>query len=114
MPHVNLLYPFYPPEVFDEALPRLVEVCAKIAPFLVTLVEVRTFQHSSRKATLWLAPEPKEALIRLQAALLAGSSPGLLAGILPDLSKPAIGERIGVGKPPHHQSASMSKRSTAG
>jgi hypothetical protein len=30
MPHVNLLYPFYPPERFEEALPRLIEACAKI------------------------------------------------------------------------------------
>jgi len=71
MPHVNLLYPFYPSEQFDQALPRLVDACAKIAPLVVTLAEFRFFLHSSRKATLWLAPEPKEDLIRLQAALQA-------------------------------------------
>jgi 2'-5' RNA ligase len=69
MPHVNLLYPFCPPEEFDQALPALLDACAKIASFSVTLAEFRLFQHSSRKATLWLAPEPKEELVRLQATL---------------------------------------------
>src|SRR5262245_42595213 len=55
----------------DEALPRLVAACARIAAFAVTLAEFRFFQHSSRKATLWLAPEPSEELVRLQAALQA-------------------------------------------
>src|SRR6202043_2332767 len=51
MPHVNLLYPFYPPERVSEALPRLVEACMKIAPFLLSLNEFRIFQHSSRTST---------------------------------------------------------------
>src|SRR3954454_18925256 len=46
-PHVNLLYPFYPAERFKEALPTLVDACAKIAPFTVTLADFRFFQHSS-------------------------------------------------------------------
>lgn len=70
-PHVNLLYPFYPPERFDEAAPHLVAACARISPFTVMLAEFRFFRHSSRKATLWLVPEPKEDLVRLQAALQA-------------------------------------------
>jgi 2'-5' RNA ligase len=71
MPHVNLLYPFYPPERFDLALPPLINVCAKIPAFTVTLGEFRFFQHSSKRATIWLAPEPREDLVRLQAALQA-------------------------------------------
>jgi 2'-5' RNA ligase len=70
-PHVNLLYPFYPDERFAETLPRLVDACARIAPIQVILAEFRFFLHPSGKATLWLAPEPQEALIRLQAALQA-------------------------------------------
>jgi 2'-5' RNA ligase len=68
-PHVNLLYPFYPPERFDEALPRLFATCTQIVSFDVALAEFRFFRHSLRKATLWLAPEPREELVRLQAAL---------------------------------------------
>jgi hypothetical protein len=60
-----LLYPFYPPEQFHQALPCPVEACAQLAPFAVTLAEFRFFRHSSRKATLWLAPEPEEELVRL-------------------------------------------------
>jgi 2'-5' RNA ligase len=91
MPHINLLYPFYPPERLDGALPRLVDACAQTAPFVVTLAEFRSFRHSSRKATLWLAPEPREALVRLQAALQA-ACPGcddlsrFAAGFTPHLS----------------------------
>jgi 2'-5' RNA ligase len=64
-----LFYPFYLPERFDEAVPRLAAACAEITPIVVTLTAFRFFRHSSRKATLWLAPEPKEDLVRLQAAL---------------------------------------------
>jgi 2'-5' RNA ligase len=70
-PHINLLYPFYPPERFGGAVPRVVAACARVAPFVVTLAEFHFFRHSSRKATLWLAPEPKDDLVRLQAALQA-------------------------------------------
>jgi 2'-5' RNA ligase len=70
-PHVNLLYPFYPARQFKEAHPSLVAACARITPFTVTLAEFRFFLHPSRKATFWLAPEPKEDLVRLQAALQA-------------------------------------------
>lgn len=40
-------------------------------PFLVTLSEFRHFSHPSGSATLWLAPEPREELVRLQEALQA-------------------------------------------
>jgi 2'-5' RNA ligase len=71
MPHVNLLYPFHPSERFDQAVPHLVAACAQIAPFNVTLTEFRFFRHSSRKATLWLAPQARDDWARLQAALEA-------------------------------------------
>jgi 2'-5' RNA ligase len=71
MPHVNLLYPFYPPERFDGVIPLLVEACANITPLAVTLAEFRFFRHPSGQATLWLVPEPAEALVQLQAALQA-------------------------------------------
>jgi 2'-5' RNA ligase len=69
MPHVNLLYPFYPPEQFDQIVPDLIRARARITPFVVTLAEFRFFVHPSGKATLWLAPEPREEFVRLQAAL---------------------------------------------
>jgi 2'-5' RNA ligase len=69
MPHVNLLYPFYPPERFDRIVPDLVRACSKVNPFVVTLAEFRFFVHPSGRATLWLAPEPREEVVRLQAVL---------------------------------------------
>jgi 2'-5' RNA ligase len=71
MPHLNLLYPFYRPERFAETVPRLVAACARITPYGLTLAEFRFFRHASGTATLWLAPEPAEAVVRIQAALQA-------------------------------------------
>lgn len=69
MPHINLLYPFRPAEQFADAVPRLADACAKVTPLAVILAEFRFFRHTSGRSTLWLAPEPKEGLVRLQASL---------------------------------------------
>lgn len=69
MPHVTLLYPFVPRENFDEVQSKLGDACRGIEPFDVRLAEFRDFGHGGGSHTLWLAPEPKGALLRLQAAL---------------------------------------------
>jgi 2'-5' RNA ligase len=56
MPHINLLYPFYPAEQFVEVVPRLATACARVSAFPVTLAEFRMFAHPSGRVTLWLAP----------------------------------------------------------
>jgi 2'-5' RNA ligase len=71
MPHINLLYPFYPAEYFAAVLPRLTTVCRQLHPFEIVLRDFRFFVHPSGRATLWLAPEPAEPLRALQAALQA-------------------------------------------
>ena len=71
MPHINLLYPFRLQGEFPAIMPTLRTVCASIAPFTISLGEFRHFRHSSGRCTLWLAPEPAEALQRLHAALQA-------------------------------------------
>jgi RNA 2',3'-cyclic 3'-phosphodiesterase len=71
MPHITLLYPFMPREHFGEALPRLLEVGRQSAAFQVTLTTFRAFTHAFGKATIWLAPEPHQVLVTLQAALQA-------------------------------------------
>jgi 2'-5' RNA ligase len=73
MPHIYLLYPFRPLAEFATVLPTLAAACASIEPFAVTLGEFRFFRHGSGRCTLWLAPEPAEALRHLQAALQAPS-----------------------------------------
>jgi 2'-5' RNA ligase len=69
MPHVTLLYPFRPREEFAALESRLRVVCAEIEPFEVHLGEFRHFEHGRGGHTLWLAPEPAEGLVRLQAGL---------------------------------------------
>jgi RNA 2',3'-cyclic 3'-phosphodiesterase len=69
MPHITLVYPFRPRHEFDQLAERFAAACEAIEPFQVELVEMRFFQHRRDSFTLWLAPEPKEALIRLQAIL---------------------------------------------
>ena len=71
MPHINLLYPFVPPEQFDEAADRLTEACREIAPFGVILGQFRFFTHRSGRSTIWLEPEPHKSFLALHERLLA-------------------------------------------
>jgi 2'-5' RNA ligase len=71
MPHITLLYPFVPRVQFDEILPGLMQVGRQHAALQVTLTTFQAFRHGSGKATIWLAPEPRHALVTLQAALHA-------------------------------------------
>ncbi len=69
MPHINLLYPFLPPERFDWILERLAAACAELSPFEIELAEFRRFVHKQGSATVWLAPEPAERVVELHEAL---------------------------------------------
>lgn len=71
MPHINLLYPFRPPEAWPALLKSIAERIRPLLPFTVRLSEIRYFRHRSGRCTLWLAPEPRETLDALQQALLA-------------------------------------------
>jgi 2'-5' RNA ligase len=75
MPHITLIYPFRPSDEFPTLAERFSAVCGGVEPFRVELVEIGFFRHRRESFTLWLAPQPKEALVRLQA---------LLGGIVPD------------------------------
>jgi RNA 2',3'-cyclic 3'-phosphodiesterase len=69
MPHITLLYPFRPHDEFAELAQRFAALCAGVEPFRLELAELRWFRHRRESFTLWLAPEPGEALIRLQRIL---------------------------------------------
>jgi 2'-5' RNA ligase len=73
MPHVTLLYPFAPRYELPKLLPALEAACAALSSFEATLASFRVFQHRSDRSTLWLAPEPREAFARVQAALQAAA-----------------------------------------
>jgi 2'-5' RNA ligase len=69
MPHITLLYPFRPRAEFDRLVEALTQACRRVAPFRVELAELQAFRHRQQQFTLWLAPQPQEALRRLQAAV---------------------------------------------
>jgi 2'-5' RNA ligase len=69
MPHITLLYPFRPRREFEVAAAHLARACQSIPAFELTLAAFDFFEQRRESYTLWLAPEPKEALIELQAAL---------------------------------------------
>jgi 2'-5' RNA ligase/uncharacterized protein (UPF0248 family) len=72
MPHINLLYGFLPEASFAEARGVIAEALRGVAPFEITLDEVRSFHHRESR-TVWLRPlsEPQNALEALQAKLEA-------------------------------------------
>jgi 2'-5' RNA ligase len=70
MPHITLLYPFRPVVAFEQVTPLITRVCRSVEPFEVQLTRFDFLIHSRRKATLYLIPEPADALKELQKALL--------------------------------------------
>ncbi|MFN3533699.1 MAG: 2'-5' RNA ligase family protein [Candidatus Brocadia sp.] len=71
MPHITLIYPFRPREEFEFLAGQFSRVCEGIEPFEIKLKEFFFFRHHRDCYTLWLAPEPREALVRLQTLLLS-------------------------------------------
>ena len=69
MPHITLLYPFRPRQEFSAVAEQLAVVCRTLEPFPLLLRELRYFDHGRGSYTLWLVPEPMEAVQQLQAAL---------------------------------------------
>jgi 2'-5' RNA ligase len=71
LPHVNMIYPFIPNQLFPEAVPRLRETLASFPSFRVRLRTFSFFKHSRHSWTVWLKPEtePEGALVRLQSTL---------------------------------------------
>ena len=69
MPHVTLLYPYRPRGQFDNVETELRNACRHVDPFEVRLADFRYFHHGRGRYTLWLAPEPYEAMLQLQAVL---------------------------------------------
>ena len=69
MPHITLIYPFFPAEGLEAAAARLAPACAVLRPFALRLSAFDTFRHHRESYTVWLRPEPEEPLPELQAAL---------------------------------------------
>jgi len=69
MPHITLIYPFRPRDEFETIAKQFLQVCKSMQSFEVELAEFHFFRHSKNNYTLWLAPQPKEMLERLQTEL---------------------------------------------
>ena len=69
MPHITLIYPFRPGDQFDAVAKELARACATFEPFDVHLTSFNFFGHGRGRGTLWLAPEPKDKLVKLQSLL---------------------------------------------
>lgn len=69
MPHITLLYPFYPKSHFENVVDVLSDACQKVQAFDLSLSDFHYFQHGKRSFTFWLAPEPKSAICALQETL---------------------------------------------
>jgi 2'-5' RNA ligase len=70
MPHITLLYPFRPRDEFERLAGLLKDALRDFKPFPVELRTFEFFRHRGGNCTLWLCPEPREALESLQSALL--------------------------------------------
>jgi 2'-5' RNA ligase len=68
MPHITLVYPFRRRREFGLLAEQLVQACADMEAFEIELSTLSWFRHRS-SYTVWLAPEPKKALVDLQSAL---------------------------------------------
>ena len=69
MPHITLLYPFCERETFGQVVVSLREVCRSTQPFELRLAAIKMFEHRGQNYTLWLNPEPRNAIGALQEAL---------------------------------------------
>jgi len=67
MPHITLLFRFWPPSKFPEAIEMIEEKLASIAPFEVTLGDFGIFTHE-HTCTAWARPD-SEHIVPLQATI---------------------------------------------
>lgn len=70
MPHVTLLYPFLPRAELTGAIPSTEEALAQVKPFEIALRRFDVFGHRGGTFTVWLAPEPKDALVAVHSVLV--------------------------------------------
>jgi RNA 2',3'-cyclic 3'-phosphodiesterase len=100
MPHLTLLYPFAPKREFMAVLPELAQVGWATRPFELTLARFSSFRHGRESYTVWLEPDPKEAVVALHAALSKalprfGDTGSFKGGFTPHLS---VGQVEGAGR----------------
>jgi len=68
MPHITMLYPFYPQSEFSWIIKKFSEI--KFGSFEIMFEKYDYFHHKKENYTLWLKPEPSDKIIELQKKLL--------------------------------------------
>lgn len=71
MPHITLLHPFLPPELFDELRAEFARTAADLEPFDVEMGRFGFFETPDGNYVVWLDPEPNDPWRRLHEAVLA-------------------------------------------
>jgi 2'-5' RNA ligase len=69
MPNITLIYPFCEPSQFQSVAKATAAQCQDVVPFDVSLTTFNTFTRGKGYYTVWLTPEPYEALRDLHAAV---------------------------------------------
>ena len=69
MPHITMAYPFRPREEFEAVAATLAAAFREVCPFTLELARFFHFEHGNERYTLWLEPEPREPLLRIEEAL---------------------------------------------
>lgn len=86
MPHVTLIYPFWPQDRFEEAVERMTPACQQTRTFSVELATFDTFHHGREKYTMWLSPQPVQPIVDLYEAISQSLGTGGNVRFVPHLS----------------------------
>ncbi|MFX1314774.1 MAG: 2'-5' RNA ligase family protein [Promethearchaeota archaeon] len=70
MPHITLLYPFRPKNLYSKIEKKFSEKCLQIHSFILSLNKFKFFNHGHQNYTIYLDPEPSKLIVTLQAELL--------------------------------------------
>lgn len=70
MPHITMLYPFYPQSEFSWVIKKFSEIKRIFFSFEIMFEKLDYFHHKKENFTLWLKPEPSDKIIELQKKLL--------------------------------------------
>lgn len=67
-PHINLMYPFLPPQNFDAIVPSMTNALQSVCPFEVSLERFGTF-GGAKTGVCWLDPTPHHPIKNIQCLL---------------------------------------------
>eukprot|EP01126_Amoeba_proteus_P004644 TRINITY_DN1153_c0_g1_i17.p1 TRINITY_DN1153_c0_g1~~TRINITY_DN1153_c0_g1_i17.p1 ORF type:complete len:162 (-),score=17.07 TRINITY_DN1153_c0_g1_i17:282-767(-) len=69
MPHINLIFPFVPPEEFTRASQVLSTALMNVTPFQITWDRFQSFDHGN-KSVIWLHPSATETVRNIEYSIV--------------------------------------------